>query len=78
MVEGREGEEEGGEEEDMFNKETELGLIMSMDFWVSDEDLVEEDVEVMGFGEEPVRTEVEDNWARCKGKKEEWQMLRKL
>ncbi|KAH7832414.1 uncharacterized protein MONOS_4620 [Monocercomonoides exilis] len=63
MVEGREGGEEGEGEEDMFNKEIELGLIMSMDNWVRKKDSVAEDVEVMGFGEVPVRTEVEDNWA---------------
>ncbi|KAH7815308.1 uncharacterized protein MONOS_16247 [Monocercomonoides exilis] len=62
MEEGGEGGEGGEQEEDMFDKETELGLIMYMDFWVSEEESVAEDVEVMGFGEVPVRTEVEDNW----------------
>ncbi|KAH7824804.1 uncharacterized protein MONOS_7221 [Monocercomonoides exilis] len=62
-------EEEGEEEEDMFDKEAELGLVMSKDFCVSEKESVAGDDEVNGFGEVPTRTEGADNCECCKGEK---------
>ncbi|KAH7830009.1 uncharacterized protein MONOS_477 [Monocercomonoides exilis] len=67
--EEEEEEEEEGEEEDMFDKEAELGLVMSKDFCVSEEGSVAEDEGVNGFGGVPTRTEGADNCVCGKGEK---------
>ncbi|KAH7830504.1 uncharacterized protein MONOS_11407 [Monocercomonoides exilis] len=58
-----------GEEEDMFDKKAVLGLDMSKDFCVSEEESVAGDEGVSGFGGVPTRTEGADNCVCGKGEK---------
>ncbi|KAH7825465.1 uncharacterized protein MONOS_2394 [Monocercomonoides exilis] len=61
--------EEEEEEEDMFDKEAELGLVMSKDFCVSEEEFATRDEGVSDFGGVPTRTEGADNCVCGKGEK---------
>ncbi|KAH7827059.1 uncharacterized protein MONOS_14350 [Monocercomonoides exilis] len=56
-----EGEEKEGEEKDMFDKEAVLGIDMSRDFCVSEEESVAGDEGASGFGGVPTRIEGADN-----------------